>query len=79
MTFAERIQRLQRLLNLTQGQLAEIFGVSVLTIHNWHAGKVIPKHDCQQTLLRLEASNLAALSPHISADTVRAFREGRAR
>lgn len=44
------IERLRKLLNLTQETFASKLGVSSRTIQNWEAGKVIPKS--KLTLLR---------------------------
>lgn len=79
MTFKERFQRLISKLGLSVDQLAEIFGVSYDTMLDWTLGKTIPQHEFRMTLLRLESENLPALSPHLRADTLAAFREGRER
>jgi hypothetical protein len=79
MTFAWRIVRLQSRLQLTRTQIAEIFGVDYHTVSGWIEGRREPALDLQQTLLRLESDNLAAISPNLRPETIKAFNEGRER
>jgi transcriptional regulator with XRE-family HTH domain len=78
-TFKERFHRLMTKLNLSIDQLAEIFGVSYDTMLDWTLGRTVPHYEFRATLLRLESENMPALSPHLRAETLRAFREGRER
>jgi transcriptional regulator with XRE-family HTH domain len=75
--FQERFKRLAKALDLTIEQMAEIFGTKPRTMSRWMSGYSIPEWEFRQTLLRLESENMPALSPNLSANTLRAFREGR--
>ena len=56
----ERVRRLRRRLELTQGQLAERLGVTLLTVHRWETGKSRPQRLARQRLRELEEEALAA-------------------
>ena len=80
MTPEERFKRLALALNLSMGQMAELFGCHTRTCSDWFSGKCkMRQYDFQQTLLRLEGDHLAELSPHLSPKTIQAFRQGRLR
>jgi hypothetical protein len=75
MNFAQRLKRL----GLTNSQLAEVFGVEdIQTVRGWLAGSRMA-HEFRATLVRLEAENLPALSPHLQPETIAAFYAGRNR
>jgi transcriptional regulator with XRE-family HTH domain len=78
MNFEERFQRLMKSLQLNERQLAEIFGVDDITMSRWCQGRVVPQFEFRATLLRLESDNMASISPHLSAETLAAFKRGRA-
>ena len=79
MNFAERFQRLMKALNLTTQQMAEIFGVDDSQMRIWINGLSVPHAEFRNTLTRLEADNMAAISPHLKAETIKAFRDGKRR
>lgn len=77
MTHGQRVKRLRDVLGLSTAQIAEIFGVSAPSMNNWISGRTAMRHEFQCTLLRLEADNIASLSPSLSHETLQAFRQGR--
>lgn len=77
MNFKERFRRLKDRLGLTNDQLAEIFGTTPHVMDRWIRGEQIPQHEFRATLLRFEAENMPALSPHLRIETLEAFRRGR--
>jgi transcriptional regulator with XRE-family HTH domain len=79
MSFAQRFERLRFSLRMAPSQLAEIFGCEPQSMNNWLSGRTIPALEFQRTLLRLESDSLAAISPNLRPETIRAFEEGRAR
>lgn len=79
MNFKERLLRLAKALNLSTDQMAELFGVSYDAMHQWMIGRRVPQFEFRATLLRLESDKMAKLSPHLRADTLKAFCEGRDR
>ena len=50
----ERLRRIRKGLGLTQGQLAERLGVTLLTVHRWETGKSRPQRLARQRLRELE-------------------------
>ena len=56
------VQRIRRSLGLTQGQLAERLGVTLLTVHRWEAGKSRPQRIARERLREIEE----ALPDHVS-------------
>ena len=55
-----RVRCLRESLGLTQGELAEELGVTLLTIHRWEAGKAAPDRGSLQRLGELEERITAA-------------------
>ncbi len=55
-----RVRRVRESLGLTQGQLAEQLGVTLLTVHRWEAGKALPHRGSLRRLGELEERVAAA-------------------
>lgn len=75
----QRFKRLKDKTGLNFTRLAEIFGVDLRTVQSWYRNTGKMQFEFQQTLLRLEAENLPALSPQLRPETVAAFYAGRRR
>lgn len=50
MTIPQKLQIIQKMLHLTQTQLAQRFGVSFVAFNNWWTGKAMPRSKMQETI-----------------------------
>jgi len=57
MTYSEKIKKLREVLLITQQELADVLGVSVVTVNRWENGKFEPTMKEKRKLARLFNEN----------------------
>ncbi|MDD4069955.1 MAG: helix-turn-helix transcriptional regulator [Candidatus Izemoplasmatales bacterium] len=57
MTYAERIKRLREVLLITQQELADLLGVSIVTVNRWENSKFEPTMKEKRKLSKLFIEN----------------------
>lgn len=53
MTYAQKIKKLREVLLLTQQELADLLGVSIVTVNRWETGKFEPTIKIKRKLVEL--------------------------
>jgi DNA-binding XRE family transcriptional regulator len=60
MTYAQKIKKLREVLLITQQELADLIGVSIVTVNRWENGKYEPTMKIKRKIMELcKANNIA--------------------
>ena len=60
MTYAQKIKELREVLLITQQELADLIGVSIVTVNRWENGKYEPTMKIKRKIMELcKANNIA--------------------
>jgi putative transcriptional regulator len=57
MTYAQKIKKLREVLLITQQELADLLGVSIVTVNRWENGKYEPTMKEKRKLAKLFLEN----------------------
>ncbi|NLV33325.1 MAG: helix-turn-helix transcriptional regulator [Clostridiaceae bacterium] len=57
MTYAQKIKRLREVLLITQQELADLLGVSIVTVNRWENGKYEPTMKIKRRIVELYKAN----------------------
>jgi DNA-binding XRE family transcriptional regulator len=57
MTYAQKIKQLREVLLITQQELADLLGVSIVTVNRWENGKYEPTMKMKRKIVELSKTN----------------------
>lgn len=57
MTYAQKIKLLREVLLITQQELADLLGVSIVTVNRWENGKYEPTMKMKRKIVELSKTN----------------------
>mgnify|MGYP001136337171 CR=1 FL=1 len=57
MTYAQKIKKLREVLLITQQELADLLGVSIVTVNRWENGKFEPTMKMKRKIVELSKTN----------------------
>jgi DNA-binding XRE family transcriptional regulator len=57
MTYAQKIKKLREILLITQQELADLLGVSIVTVNRWENGKYEPTMKIKRKIVELSKTN----------------------
>lgn len=57
MTYAQKIKKLREVLLITQQELADLIGVSIVTVNRWENGKYEPTMKIKRKIVELSKTN----------------------
>jgi len=57
MTYAQKIKKLREVLLITQQELADLLGVSIVTVNRWENGKYEPTMKIKRKIVELSKTN----------------------
>jgi len=61
MTYAQKIKKLREVLLITQQELADLLGVSIVTVNRWENGKYEPTMKIKRKIVELLKANSVEL------------------
>jgi DNA-binding XRE family transcriptional regulator len=61
MTYAQKIKKLREVLLITQQELADLLGVSIVTVNRWENGKYVPTMKIKRKIVELLKANSVEL------------------
>ena len=57
MTYVQKIKKLREVLLITQQELADLLGVSIVTVNRWENGKYEPTMKMKRKIVELSKTN----------------------